>query len=65
MTPLLYIKEKFRNGSHLYMNISKGKAVDTIILSESQILIELNGFMKRDLSGDVSTLRSSTPESRV
>ena len=65
MAPLPYIKEKFRNGPHLYVNISKGKAADAIILSESQILIELNGFMKRDSSGDVDTLRSNTLEFRV
>ena len=65
MAPLPYIKEKFRNGPHLYVNISKGKVADTIILPESQILVELNGFMKRDPSGNVSTLRSSTSKSRV
>ena len=65
MVPLSYIKEKFQNRLYLYMNISKGKAADTMTLSESQILVELNGFMKKDPSSDVSTLKSSNSESKV
>ena len=44
MAPLPYIKEKFQKESYLYVNISKGKVADVIILSESQILVELNGL---------------------
>jgi len=46
MAPLPYIKSKFRNGPYSYVNISKGKAADDIILSESRVLVELSGFME-------------------
>ena len=53
MAPSPYIKKGFRNRPSRYVNISKRKAADAIILSESRVLVELNGFMKEGLSGDL------------
>ena len=47
------------------MNISKGKAADAIILSKSQALVEIDGFMDLGLIGDLGALRSHTLEFRV
>ena len=47
------------------MNISKGKAADAIILSKSQVLVVIDGFMDLGGSGDPRALRSHALEFRV
>ena len=65
MAPSPYIKPKLRNGLRLYVNISKGKAADVIILSESCVLMVIDEFMDLGGSADLRASGSHVVEFRV